>query len=317
MDSNTHSAQPPQPPQRSEELERPDRLAGLPAVVDELAAEDLDRLPDTALAQEALALQQAMDRLEGQWLRRLAAVDARGAAGADQGQPAASTASWLRNRLRLGAGAAREAVQTARALFRGPLPHTAHALTSGQLSAAHARVLAQGTRQLPDHVAADAEPVLVEAARRLDPPRLRQAVGYLLQVADPEGADRDRERRHERRGLWLSPTLDGMVAIDGLLEPEAGQTVRAALQPLARPADADDRRKGGQRTADALAELCRRSLEAGWLPKAGGVRPQLLVTVDLDSLRGDPDGLGGIGGDLGWAGPLAPRAAGGWPVTVR
>jgi hypothetical protein len=50
-------------------------------------------------------------------------------------------------------------------------------------------VLARGTRDLPDEVAADAEPVLVEAARRLDPSKLRQAVGYLVEVADPEGAD--------------------------------------------------------------------------------------------------------------------------------
>jgi hypothetical protein len=38
------------------------------------------------------------------------------------------------------------------------------------ISPAHARVLAQGTRHLPDHLTRDAEPVLVEAARRLDPP---------------------------------------------------------------------------------------------------------------------------------------------------
>jgi len=49
---------------------------------------------------------------------------------------------------------------------------------------------------------------------------------------------------------------------------------------LARPAD--------QRTADALAELGRRTLEGGGLPKAGGVRPQLLVAVDLNSLLGRP-----------------------------
>jgi hypothetical protein len=41
------------------------------------------------------------------------------------------------------------------------------------------------------------------------------------------------------------------------------------------------------------------------LPQAGGVRPQLLVTVDLDSLLGHP---GALGGDLGWAGPLDPAA---------
>ena len=118
-------------------------------------------------------------------------------------------------------------------MFRGPLPQTAQALGKGELSLAHAKVLVDGTYHLPDHVTAEAEPVLVEAARRLDPPRLRQAVGFLLEVADPEGADAARQRRHARRGLWLSPTLDNMVAIDGLLEAEAGQTVLAALEPLA------------------------------------------------------------------------------------
>lgn len=210
-----------------------DRLAGLPAVLDELAAEDLDRLSDTALAVELLALRRSLDGLEGQWLRRLAAVDGRGAAGADRGQPAPSTASWLRNRLRLGAATATESVRTARVLFRGPLAATAQALTGGVISPAHARVLAQGTRQLPDQITREAEPVLVEAARRLDPPQLRQAVGYLCQIVDPDGADAARERRHERRGLWLSPTLDNMLAVDGLLAAEAGQLLQAALEPLA------------------------------------------------------------------------------------
>jgi hypothetical protein len=96
-----------------------------------------------------------------------------------------------------------------------------------------------------------------------------------------------------------------MVAVDGLLEPEAGTIVQAALEPLAHPQDANDTRQGGQRTADALAELARRALAAGRLPQAGGVRPQLLVTVDLDSLLGRS---GAVGGDLGWVGPLDPAA---------
>jgi hypothetical protein len=196
-------------------------------------------------------------------------------------------------RLRLGAGAAASAVRTARALFRGPLAATAAALTSGELSSAHAAVVASGTHTLPEHLTGEAEPVLVEAARRLDPPRLRRVLGHLQLVADPDGADRDRERRHQRRGLWLAPTFEGMVAVDGLLEPEAGHTLLAALEPLARPADATDNRSGSQRHADALAELARRHLEAGRLPQSGGVRPQLTVTVDLDSLLGHPGALGG------------------------
>ena len=177
---------------------------------------------------------------------------------------------------------------------------------------AHAQVLAAGTQHLPDHLTAQAEPVLVQAARQLDPTQLRRAVGHLLQVADPDGADRERERRHARRGLWLAPTFDGMVAVDGLLEPEAGQSLLAALEPLARPADAHDTRSGSQRNADALAELARRHLEGGRLPQAGGVRPQLMVTVDLDSLLGHPQRSVVRSGGLGrWT----PKPAGDSPAT--
>jgi Domain of unknown function (DUF222)/HNH endonuclease len=93
------------------------------------------------------------------------------------------------------------------------------------------------------------------------------------------------------------------------LDPEAGQTLQAALEPLARPTNADDERSGGQRRADALTELARRQREGGRLPRSGGVRPQLLVTVDLDSLLGHPGGLGGeTGGEVGGMGPLDPEA---------
>jgi hypothetical protein len=301
MDSNTHSTG--QPPGRA--AGPPDNLAVLAAVVEGLAAEDLDRLPDPVVAERVLVLRQLLDRLEGQWLKELATVDGRGAAGAEEGTQVGSTAGWLRSRLRLGAGAAGSSVRTARALFRGPLAQTAAAVAGGAISVAHARVLAHGTHDLAGHLATEAEPVLVEAAARLDPPRLRRVLGHLRVVADPEGAERAAEVRHGRRGVWLTPTLDGMVAVDGLLEPEAGQSVLAALEPLARPADAEDGRSGSQRTADALAELARRTLEAGWLPRTGGVRPQLAVVVELDSLLGHP---GSVGGELGWAGPLDPEA---------
>jgi hypothetical protein len=299
MDSNTYSTGRP--------AGRPDGLAALAAAVEGLAAQDLDGLADAVRAERVLALRRLLDRLEGHWLAELAAVDARGAAGAEQGIQAPSTASWLRTRLRMGAGAASSLVRTARTLFRGPLTATATALTDGDISPAHAAVLAHGTHDLAVHTAAEAEPVLLEAAHRLDPPRLRRVIGHLRLVADPGGVDAKAERLHQRRSLWLAPTLEGMVALDGLLEPEAGQTLLSALEPLARPASAEDTRSGGQRRADALTELARRTLEAGRLPQTGGVRPQLTVTVDLDSLLGRP-GPGAVEGEVGWAGPLDPEA---------
>jgi hypothetical protein len=133
MDSNTHSTRSPAgpsperpPSQAAGPADRPEARGGgaglgsLVAARRELAAEDLDRLADTALVDELWQLRREMDGLEGQWLRRLAAVDARGAVGADQDEPALSTASWLRNRLHMAAGVAHSNLRTARALFRGP-----------------------------------------------------------------------------------------------------------------------------------------------------------------------------------------------------
>jgi len=207
MNSNTHSTQDPGG--------RLDGLAVLAAAVDGLAAQELNRLSDAALAEQVLALRRLVDRLEGHWLQQLAAVDGRGAAGADQGQQVGSTAGWLRTRLQLGAGAAASFVRTARALFRGPLAATAEALIAGELTVAHARVLAHGTQDLPDDVTVAAEPVLVEAAGRLDPPRLRRVIAHLCLVADPAAADRHSELRHGRRGLWLAPPWRGWSPLMG------------------------------------------------------------------------------------------------------
>jgi hypothetical protein len=88
MDPNTHSTQ--RPPRR------PTGLAAVAAGLEQLAAEDPDQLPDAVLAQEVLALQELLDGLAGQWLKRLAVVDGRGAAGAEADQQVGSTAAWLR-----------------------------------------------------------------------------------------------------------------------------------------------------------------------------------------------------------------------------
>jgi Domain of unknown function (DUF222)/HNH endonuclease len=280
-------------------------LERLEAAIQDLAGHDLDSLPDGVAAARVLVLRRLVDRLEGHWLRELAAVDGRGAAGAEDGGLVLCTASWLRRQLRLSKAAAHQAAQTARALFRGPLAGTAQALAAGEVSAAHAAVLAAGTAELPAPTTAQAEPVLLEAARRLDPPGLRRLVAHLRDVADPDTADAEAQRRYERRGVWLAPTWEGMVGIQGLLDPEAGQTLLAALEPLARPTGAEDDRSGDQRNADALAELARQSLQAGSLPRSGGVRPQLLVTADLDSLLGHH---GSPGGNLGWLGSLPAQA---------
>jgi hypothetical protein len=283
----------------------PAGLEGLAAVIAQLAAEDPDQFGDALLAEQVLALERLGTQLDAVKLRWLAAVDARGAAGAEAGTQTTSTASWLRASLRMAPGTASQRVRTARALHRGPLPATAAALAAGEVSYQHAAALADATHDLPAARTAEAEPVLVDAARRLDPSRLRRLAAHLRDVVDPDAAEERTRARLDRRGLWLSPTFDGMVALDGLLDPEAGEVARAALTPLARPTGPDDGRSAAQRRADALGELARHALQAGKLPDSGGLRPQVTVTADLASLLAR-HGAGAAGG---WGGILSGETA--------
>ncbi len=102
----------------------------------------------------------------------------------------------------------------------------------------------------------------------------------------PTGEDSLRERRR----LHVSPTVFGMVRIDGDLDPDTGETVLTALcsgvDADFRSSDQQDRRSPGQRRADALGEICRRWLDSSDRPQVGGERPHVTVTVGLEALRG-------------------------------
>ena len=87
-----------------------------------------------------------------------------------------------------------------------------------------------------------------------------------------------------RRRLHLSPLLDGMVAVDGLLDPESAATLDAALAPFLVPAGSSDDRTTPQRRADGLVELARVAMSQTDLGLTGGTRPQLSVLCTLPAL---------------------------------
>jgi Domain of unknown function (DUF222) len=214
----------------------------------------------------------------------------------------------------MSAGAASSLVRTAWALYRGPLPQTGQALTSGAISPAHAQVLAAGTHDLPTHTVVEAEPVLVAAARRLDPPRLRQAITHLRRVADPEGADTRAERQHQQRGVWVSSTWEGMVAVNGLLDPEAGQTLVAALEPLARPTMPPTPARGGSAGPTPWSSWPAAPWRVASSPRLVGSGPSCWSPWTWTACWATPVGWAARPAGLGrWT----PRPVGGWPATVR
>jgi hypothetical protein len=61
-------------------------------------------------------------------------------------------------------------------------------------------------------------PLLLDLAREADLTATRRLGEHLRYALDHDGEDEKGKRRHDRRGLRLSPTWAGMLGIDGLLD---------------------------------------------------------------------------------------------------
>jgi hypothetical protein len=247
-----------------------------------LAEVDPRSLPAAALGDAVVELRQLIDGLEGAWSRLVAALDG---SGAIEG----GTAAWLRSACRLAPAAARSRVTLARRL--ADRPATSDALSAGDISVDHARLVTTALDELADvdpELATAAEPPMVAAARRLDPARLRREIAHARYALVPEAAADADELAYRRRRLDVATTFDGTVAVHGTLDPEGGEILLTALAALSGRAGPEDERRPGQRRADALVELCRRQLDRGDLPALGGERPHLTVLVPLTALPGPP-----------------------------
>lgn len=272
-------------------------MSTLRSALDELRAEDLRFLGDEDLASDLSELERAERVIAAERARRLAEFERRGAFGVDG---AVSVAAWHADRQGISHGAAAAQVRLARALEE--MPGTAEALGSGEVSASAVGLLVSAREAAPE-VFARSEDLLVQAARTLPVTQLKAAVAYFRQAAN---VDED-ERRFERRSLHVSPVLDGMVRVDGDLDPETGQTLITALRAVQ---DADvrsdpDHRTPTQRRADALGVVCRAWLDSADRPTVGGERPHVVVTMDLESL----EGRAGRRCELQDAGSITPQAA--------
>jgi hypothetical protein len=273
---------------------------------------DAAGLPDSALAARMRRLAQARAMLDAVLVEQVAAFDARAAARYD-GQT--STQAWLRSRLRLGGDAA-ALVRVARQL--AGLPQVAKTFAAGEISLEHASAIAQLASTVGAGAVADYQPALLELARAAEPAKLRIACAHLRQLLDP-GADQDEAARQRRaRYLAAARTVDGMVHLQGLLDPATGETVLTALAAAMPVPAAYEDRTAGQRRADALGDLCQQFLAGGQASRGGGLPPQVNVTVSLATLRQQqcqpphqqqcqphPPGLGDV-----------PVLAGGQPVTA-
>jgi Domain of unknown function (DUF222)/HNH endonuclease len=265
-------------------------VSELRSAVEGLRAESLAELPDARIEEDFAELQRVGELLEVERLRRLAEIERR---CLFQRDGHLSAASWLADRFRVTWSVARTSTRVARALEE--MPATRRALASGDVSMSAARMLVDARQ--PDRSAFErSENELVEAARRHSITGLRRVTSYWRQQIERDRIEAGDDVLYARRRLHASVTFQGMVRVDGDLDPESGEALLTALRAVM---DADLRRIRGepvrthaQRRADALHQICSHWLSTPERPKVAGERPHVTVTVAAEALSNPPKGAG-------------------------
>ena len=294
-------------------------MSELLSVIDAEAGIDAHQLPGSFALTRMEELIEARDRLDAVIAHGLQAMDV---ADVTVGECGRTTRSWLVEEVYRSPTEAGRMLAAARAM---PVyPGLAAAFTAGDISAEHVRVILGCLRQLPAGQVDAALPILLEAARAMDPVTLGQVVReLLLRTGADESREAAQQRRYTDRWARISTTFQGMVHLEGMLDPESGRTLLTAIDAMMTSQDRNDTsapawgdrdsevRTVGQRRADAIVDLARRALTDGDLPDHGGDRPQVLVTIPFDTLAdrlNDAHPTGTLNGPLRPV-PVTPETA--------
>jgi uncharacterized protein DUF222 len=193
-------------------------MGSLRSALDEVTVCDVRGLSDDELAEHLIELERATRVLEAERARAIGEAEHRRAYAVEG---FVSVTTWLANRTGIATSAAAQQVRLARALPH--MPATRSALGQGEVSAAAAGLLV-GAREADEEAFSRSEDALVGLARRLPLRDLGRAIEHWRQLADAEAAEETAARRFERRGLFVSATMDGMVGWTAISIPRPGRS---------------------------------------------------------------------------------------------
>ena len=278
-------------PERDSEHDGSDEdLSSREETTESTSSKDPAWLSDDELEAHVLHTVQRMNVLEAELAAGVAELDRR---SVPDRKHVLTTKQWLRHACRMSASRAATILRVGRALEEMPAA-TDHA-RSGSITPDGLRMLAAARHDHP-HEFADHEAVLADAATYLGSKDLRRAIDHWKQQVAYPGALGDIDDAKRRRRISCNRTWDGMWSVSGLLDPESGHVLDTALRARSAAANLDpsDDRTPGQRTADALVDVCRFSLDHDdTLETSGGAKPHITVDVDFRTIAAtgdEPDG---------------------------
>jgi hypothetical protein len=185
---------------------------------------------------------------------------------------ATSAIDWIRFNCHLTSTVAADRIAVGELMHR--LPESIQALAEGEIGFAHVKDMARTCDAVGSKFD---EAKLLEKARENSPGKFHYICHHYRHAADRKRYEAEQAELVEIRRLNFSTCEDGVVLINGVLDPVGGAAVIGAIQPLSRRSGAHDDRNLEQRQADALVELA-----------SGGSQAQLQVTTSLETLRGLP-----------------------------
>ena len=215
--------------------------------------------------------------------------------------------------LRLSAGTAQMRIDVARTLVNH-LPNTCSALATGELSAAHATVIARETAAairdgLSEFAIFSIEEKAIAHAEFHTPSQVAQQVRSAIAKFAPATFEEVVEKARDSRRVSCYNDVDGMSTVVAILPAEDAQTVMKAIEAfivkgstvLNIPGESpvSDVRSADMKRADALTSLAGFALAASSEEVALHRRPITVnVTIDLPTLLGlseNPGQLAGYG----------------------
>jgi hypothetical protein len=265
----------------------------------ELAGEDRAGWSGAAHSANLLGLLASMESMRVELVRAVGDWDASGAWAEDG---AASPVGWLRSRGAMTDTAASQLLNSAR-LARDHAP-TGDALRAGRLPVANLYRIGQVVGERMAAFCADPE-LLLHPAAEMTPAQFTTVANRWRDAADDALSRSDAAAQHDAQHMYASKTLGSMVAIGGLLAPEAGELLLQALDAYETPDPKDGpRRRASQRRADAFVDMVCAAIEHH---NQGGQVPVGLDTViDLQTFAPDAHAqLAAMRCDLDRIGPIS------------
>jgi hypothetical protein len=210
--------------------------------------------------------------------------------------------------LRLSPTTAQSRIDVARVLV-GHLPNTISALSTGEISVAHATVIARETATaikngLSPESVFQVEQTALAHAEFHTPGQVASKVKTTIAKLAPEDFEEIVDRARDSRRVTFYPEADGMATVIAILPAEDAQTVMKSIEAYIVKRDGEDAAEwsilsADMKRADALTTIASQALAS----MANDVQPHrrpitISVAIDLPTLLGlaeNPGQLAGYG----------------------